>query len=376
MKKIIRSVTLLLVLSLLLGFTACSQVSEEIPAGMKLATAAGSDFRLYIPSSWNSNTAYGVSGGCATLSEQSNVSMTKHVISAETEALIQADVQAQKEAEAANPETTDGTDRTGEWRIDWFWRNECLPALEGIALGGSLAEADAKSQDLLNKLNAWRYHWTGIANGTDLHFLQVIAEKDGAFYLFSFTATNGQYSSQLHNVEAMLDSFIFADPYYPDDYVKQIDGNITPPAGMKLASNKDVAYNFFVPEAWTVNRDEAIFAAYLESDLSSVSVVPYMPDVNSMSVKEFYALCEKLMKETAGEDGYELISVTENMDLGGRVATSYVYRYTVGGVEYRYQQVIAAYKSMIYSLTYTAKPECFDAHLSDVAAMIDAFQFR
>ena len=38
--------------------------------------------------------------------------------------------------------------------------------------------------------------------------------------------------------------------------------------------------------------------------------------------------------------------------------------------------VIAAHGSMIYSVTYTALPEHFDAHLDEVDRIIDAFVFR
>lgn len=377
MKTKIRTAALLLALTLLLGFTSCVRDADEnLPEGMKLATAAGADFRLYIPTSWNVNTAYGVSGGYATLSAQSTVSVTKHEITAEMEAQMQSDLQEKAQIETQTDGTGEEVDRTGELRIDWFWSNHCFPTLQELSLGGSLAEVDAKTQDLLNKYNAWRYHWKGIVDGTELHFLQVITEKDSAFYLFSFIAEKDQYTSHLFNVELILDNFIFADPYYPDDYVKDLDANAEAPDGMKLASNNDVAYNFYVPESWTVNLDEEIFSAYFEGDRSSVSVVPYMPNTESMSVGEYFALCEEMMKNTTTADGYELLSKTEGVDLGGRVATAYVYRYTVGGTEYRYKQVVAAYKSMIYSLTYTATPEHFDEHLSDVDAMIDVFEFH
>ena len=82
------------------------------------------------------------------------------------------------------------------------------------------------------------------------------------------------------------------------------------------------------------------------------------------------------MKTTAGEGGYELLKTEKEVDLGGRMATAYTYTFTVGGVKYQYKQVVAAYKSMIYSLTYTALPEHFEAHLADVDRMIDAFVFR
>lgn len=360
MKKMIKTLALFLCAVILVSLASCvTDAPEGVPEGMKLATAAGADFRFYIPTSWNSNTAYGVSGGYYSMSTQSSVSMSKYPI---TETMV-----AQM-AEAAIGEE-------GGARIEWFWSNECKTVLEEQSLGGSFSAVEDKSEDLLNKLNAWRFHYKGIVNGEELHFLQVVAERENAFYVFSYIADVSVYADLLPNVESMLDVFVFADPYVPDDYAKDLDADVEIPAGMKPASGKDVAYYFFVPEAWTVSRDEEIFAAYLESDRSSVSVVPYMPDAESMSVAEFFTMCQDMMKNTAGTDGYELISY-RTVELGGRQATEYVYRYTVGGVEYRYKQVIAAYKSMIYSLTYTALPENYDAHLADVDAMVGAFAFR
>ena len=55
---------------------------------------------------------------------------------------------------------------------------------------------------------------------------------------------------------------------------------------------------------------------------------------------------------------------------------TYEYEYTVGGVTYRYLQIIIGYKSMIYNLTYTALPQNFEANRADVEAIIAAFTFR
>jgi hypothetical protein len=261
-------------------------------------------------------------------------------------------------------------------RLDWFYQNQCRPTLESLSLGGSFAEAEARADDLINKLNAARYHEKGIVNGEEMDFLQIVTEREGAFYVFAFTVHTSLYARLLPDVEAMLDVFVFAEPYYPDEYVKLLDPDADAPTGMKLASNREVAYLFYVPETWTINREERIFAAYLPEDLSSVSVVPYMPEGANISVGQFFALCRDAMIATAGENGFTLISETVDRTMGGRAATIYRYRYTVGGVEYEYLQSVVAYKSMIYSLTYTARPEHFEAHLSDVNAMIDAFAFR
>ncbi len=359
MKKMIRLTALLVCVACLFGFSACvTDAPEDVPAGMKIATAAGADFRLYVPTSWNANTAYGVSGGYYNLNTQSSVSVVKYPITEEMEVVLSSEEVA----------TLEGG------RLEAFWSKYCQTALDAQILSGTKGEVVA-SADLLNGVNARRFATKGVVDGADVCIEQVVAEKDSAFYVFSFIVDVTLYESLLPHVESMLDVFVFADPYLPDDYMKDLDEDVEAPAGMKLASNKDVAYRFFVPENWTVDREVEIFAAYLESDRSSVSVVPYMPDAQSMSVAEFFTMCQEMMQSTAGTEGYELLEHHE-VDLGGRKATAYTYRYTVGGVEYKYMQVIAAYKSMIYSMTYTALPENFDAHLSDVNQMIDAFEFR
>ncbi len=371
MKKMMRFAAVLLCAVLLISCVSCVKDRDEsLPEGMKLATAAGADFRLYIPTSWNTNTAYGVSGGYYSMSTQSSVSVVKYPITEEMAAALDAaDLGAYADS-----------------RLEWFWVTECLSAIEGQALSGSvgkgLTDAEGKAvdakyiaaEDLLNKVNARNFRTNAIVNGETLHVLQVVAEKDGAFYVFSFMAGSDLYTGLLSHVELMLDNFIFAEPYTPDAYVKELDENAEAPEGMKLASNDDVAYRFYVPADWTVTRDEQIFSAYVESDRANVSVVPYSPETDGMSVAEFYTMCAEMMGSAAGE-GFEELS-HEETTLGGRNATAYRYNFTVGGTQYSYLQVIAVYRSMVYSVTYTARPEHFDSHMEDVEAILDAFAFR
>ena len=366
MKHTIRAAALLLCLCMLLAFCACNQdAPDDVPAGMMLASAAGADFRLYVPTSWNLNTAYGISGAYFNLSVQSTVSVVKYPISEAMEAEL-ATAQAAVEAEKA-----------GEARIDWFFTTQCKPTLEEQSLGGSFETVDEKAAALLDMSNAWRYHYKGIADGKTLHFVRVIAERDNAFYVFSFTVEESHYDVLLTNVETMLEKFVFAEPYEPDDYAKSINTEVEALEGMKIASGDDVAYRFFVPVDWVINREEEIFAAYVVSDRSSVSVVPYMPSVENMSVEQFFALCREQMELTAGADGFAELAEPTTLTLGGRQATVYTYRYRVGGRDFYYKQAVAAYKSMLYSVTYTAaSPEAFDAHLSEVDAILSAFQFR
>ena len=73
---------------------------------------------------------------------------------------------------------------------------------------------------------------------------------------------------------------------------------------------------------------------------------------------------------------FALCGEPEATKLGGKDAMAYTYTYRLGGVAYKSRQVIAVYSAALYSMTYTALPENFDAHLSDVNQMIDAFEFR
>ena len=74
-----RLTALLLCTLMLLTCVACAaeEGGETSPEGMQNATVAGADFRLYVPTHWSANTAYGVSGGFYHLTQQSTVSLVK-----------------------------------------------------------------------------------------------------------------------------------------------------------------------------------------------------------------------------------------------------------------------------------------------------------
>ncbi len=363
MKLCFKITALLLCICLLIGFSACSKNQEAgVPNGMKNVTVAGEDFRLYVPSSWTSNTVYGVSGAYFTMTNQSTVSAVKYAIT--------DDMTAQMTAAGVGE---------GSARLDWFWQTECLEAINEVALGGSVTQmTEEQTAFVLDSLNAHRYHTTATVHGNVLHFVHAVAEKSGAFYVITFTIANDLYANLISNIDSILDVFLIMDtPYLPEGYMKSLEEDVEVPEGMMLASNNDVAYRFYVPTNWKINREEGIFSAYLESDRSSVSVIPYMPDVENMSVADFFAESEKMMKNLAGEGGYTFVSAEEQVDLGGRQATAYTYRFKVGGNEYYYKQVIAARGSMMYSLTYTApSAESFAAHMGEVDRMIAEFTFR
>ena len=366
MKKL---AAILLCLSMMLSLASCSAGGGvDIPEGMQIASAAGADYYLYVPTTWNLNTHYGVSGAYFNLTNLSNVSVEKYTQTAELLAEMGVDGIA-PEASAIE-------------RILWYRNNYCQPALARMAQ--SFTDVTAESQidpmTTLDGVTAVQYRVKANVNGTAIVWHQVIAERGGAFYVFTFSVNEDLLSMLWSDVARMLTEFKFSDtPYIPDEIAKNLDKNANAPEGMKLASNKEVQYRFYVPLAWTVDQNERVFAAYCGQDYASVSVVPYMPDGDVANVQAFFAKTEAELQAIVDENGYELIEAESGVEcnLGDCKALAYRYRLTINGRTYEYYQVIAAYKTMFYSLTFTAPSQTvYDEHFPEVQKIIDAFEFR
>lgn len=364
MKQLFKGAAALLCLMAILLCSSCAQsdaTDDTTPEGMKLATCAGEDFRLYVPTVWNENTDYGVSGAYYNLSTQSTVSAKKYPITNEMRTKMEANAD--------------------KGSVQWFWESYCRTAVEAYSFDGTVEQREDPADTVLGGLNAKQYHYRARINGAVTELLQVVGQASNAFYVVSFSMDETMYEPLLADMQKILTAFQIPNtPYEPEGYQKVLDENAQAPEGMKPASNKDVAYSFYVPKDWVVEQQETVFAAYVAGDRSSVSVVPYMPAQESMSVAEYFEMTCKQMTDLTGADGLTMISDASNpqkVDLGGRQASVYTYTYKIGGRVYYYQQWIAAYKSMIYAVTYTAPTqEAFDAHLADAERIVDAFEFR
>ena len=369
MKKLVKILALTLCIAMLFSFASCMQDTEEgIPEGMINATAPGNDFRLYVPSTWTANTDYGVSGAYATLSQRSNVSMVKYSMTDERNETIPHEL---KDAEVAS-----------QGRLDWFYQTECLPTIKALTKETLTENVTEPNPALLDGNNARRYHQKGQVDGAELHFIHVITERvtvkdnatENAFYVFSFIVDSQLYDTLLSHVESMLTAFVFGDPYYPENYINSMEGGQAP-EGMKLASNDEVAYVLYVPNDWVINRDERIFSAYAESDRSSVSVIPYMPDT-TMSIDDLWEINKQAMIDTAGADGFGEIEVDNACVVSGKLCHAYRYFYTVNGQRYDYLQVILVHGDRFYCITYTALPEYYYEHTDEFAQILANIVFR
>jgi len=358
-----RMLACVLCIVVLLSCVACAgEEGEAVPSGMQIATVAGADFRLYVPTHWSTNTAYGVSGGFYRLVEQSTISMMKYEITEE----MQSSLPAKTEENAMVKE-----------RAYWFYENELLPEITSMTTDGVTTQDQDCIDVIVDGVNARQFHVKARIGSTETHFIYVIGENNGAFYVLSYIVADSLYVMLVDDYLNILGAIRFAEPYVPEEDAKDVDESADAPEGMKLISNDDVSYRLYVPMDWKIDRTQEIFAAYVESDRSNVSVVPYMPTSEEvMNVMEYFEKNADMMRETPGAEFEMLNGEGVEIKLGGSPAMRYEYHYSVGGVQFRYLQIIAAYKGMFYNFTYTALPENYETHMDDVNAILAAFAFR
>ena len=357
MKK--RILLYLLAALLLLGtmFSAVSCSSHEdtlVPEGMQSATTYGATYRLYVPTTWSLKILPGISGAYYNIAQQSAVSVAEYPI----------DDALAAELAALDENTT---------RIGYYFEKTIFAQIQQMATGDVTRHEEDCIATTLGGANARQYHASANVSGEGFHFFHVIAEKDNRFYVFSFTAIEDLYTRCMEDVQKMLEHFIFEKEYTPTDAIKNFPTDVNTPDGMQIASGNDVEYLFFVPSDWSVNQTNTVNAA-TAPDGSFISVTSYLPSKEGIKIVDYFEESEKLMSTTSG--GNYQLSYKNEVPFGTGNALQCEYEYTVGGVTYRYLQVIFGYKSMIYNLTYTALPQNFEANRADVEAIIAAFTFR
>lgn len=349
---------LALLMTSLISCSAPLDEDETPPEQMRCASVAGAPYRLYLPSDWNLTTDAGVSGGYYSMSDAATITAQLY----------------------DNPDAL---------TAEKFIADVLVPHLTDV-FGGVLAVTEGDPIDttlgsVVKEVNyavaAKAIRYSGIIGHITTMGMAVVAPFDGQMLVLTYHAREDVYDTYLPGMEAAVTHFRWlGKPYVPEDPVHTVDPDAPAPDGMQLASNDDVAYRFYVPENWILDTKLPTSAAYCsESDRSNVSVTVYMPEVDKMTAEEYWALCLADLNGENPEDAVirnmEVLSDTEGT-LGGRPAHTYVYRGQVAGKTYRFSQTIAAYRGMVYTLTYTAAEDVFDSHLDELGKMIAAFEFR
>jgi len=146
------------------------------------------------------------------------------------------------------------------------------------------------------------------------------------------------------------------------------------PAGMKLASTEIVDYSFYVPEDWIVDLSTGAVSAYVsEHDMTNVSMMAW-------NLEDVYMELPAWWEEYQSDfnlvfDEFEILS-EENTILGETAAMKYIYTASLAETQYKFMQVAAIRRGMVYLFTYTTVPDNFDTNLDSVNSILENFKFN
>jgi len=339
---------------MLVSFAACAQ--SDVPDGYQLIACEGDEFRLYVPTQWIKNTTSGITSAYYTSDGEMAITVTK-------------------------ADDAEGLTLEEYWTVcDENHKTELEEYsydgnLKKIVMGGKAAHQRTFTAKIT------RYNETENKNVTlEYKFLQVMVQNNGETYILNYSAPTDQFDLQLEVVVGSADGagvipyFKFAEAYTSEDNKKEYDENVVASEGMKLASTDERPYRFFIPESWKINNRTDATAAYVsESDSSNVNVGMYMSSYATETVADHFKRLEERYKTTFSS--YTLIS-DEEITMDGISAHKYTYTVVSGAQEYKLVQAIVRKGEMFYYVTYTATPENFEKHLSDVEKMIETFDIR
>ena len=345
-KTYIRLISVMLVAVFAIGILAGCSGTSEIPEGFQYATCNGEYFRLFVPTQWTVNTSSGISGAYVSQTKGNTVTMRE--------------VPFTPPAELAE----------GKEAFEYFVEEH----REGIKTLKDFNEISTANKTLGGQ-RAWETVYTAKVDGKEMKFRQVLAEAYDRYFIFTYSALEQHFDLVGEEVDNILAEVTFYKMPYNDGEYKKIPTDVTLPEGMKLVSDDTVAFRFFAPTNWiSDDNNESCVVYFSESDRSNVTILPYMPADDQTTIEQFWTDTEAYYEASLG--AYKLISAEKNVKLGGLDAVAYIYTYSVGGVEYKTMQTVTVYSTMIYSMTYTALAENYDAHLDDVAKMASELVFR
>lgn len=146
------------------------------------------------------------------------------------------------------------------------------------------------------------------------------------------------------------------------------------PDGMMDVAAKNAKFHLYVPETW-YEQTETSTAASPYRDGANVNATAYLAET-LYTAESYWNELAKGEIEAAFKDLTVLDAECGDTELGGIAAKRYVYDAKLGGVTYRYMQVIAVDGNMVYTLTYTATPDTYATHLEDVESIRANFTFK
>ena len=331
-----RIIAFALVLIFCLSFASCSK--DDAPEGMYLVSLEGEPFKLYVPQVWKDNRSSGISGAYFSMMDKITVSARSYAPSDSSESLDAYAVRCESEYAQT---------------LDEFMSE----GIKSTVIGGE---------------NAKELIFTFEEGTTDFTCRQIIAKYSGEFIVLSFYCPSTRFD-ELNSAQFDMIVKEFRLCERTDAMGDAVTDKKTPD-GMKIASSDKLQYVMYVPSSWICDAASGVSEAYVnERGRPNVTVTAYSYDDGELTPEQYFARCEAEYKKMLPE--YAFVESTERT-VGDRDAVSYVYTAKADGASIKIMQTVYEYNALIYSFTYTALEDRFDAHLGDVEDMLDTFRFR
>ena len=316
------------------AISGCSK--DGAPDGMHLVSVDGEPFKLYVPKEWQSNVSSGISGAFFSAGETVAVSARYHTPKNEGTSLEE-------------------------------YADTCV---ESYAQSLTLFSLLEDSASVLGGADARLLVYTAEVDSEDITYRQYITKYLGDFIILTFRASSKVYEEYTEQYDMIVEAFTLCDK---GEVANEEVTDKKTPSGMKIASSDIVEYRLYVPKSWQCDPENGQSDAYYpESGRPNVTVTSYSPD-DVMTATEYFDECEKQYEDSL--KGYELLSENDRT-VASCDAKVYTYRVEYEGMRVRIMQTVLVYNQMVYSITYTAHEDSFDAHMDDVDTILDVFRFR
>ncbi len=352
MKRILSIITIIATMLALFSLTGCKKT--DAPTGMKLVRG-GDDvgYYFYGPEEWVVANMGDISCTYASKIDTSSITFTET-----------------KKPDGTVKEYFDSEKTKFPYEITVKVENEtCLFGADSIT--------------------ASKYIYSYAYKGIIYTCMQIFAEHDGRFYIFTYTAANSTksedksfYEFYIDKVTAVIENIKFtekkASPEEAPVYEKDADG-------YNLISDKSISgFMMYVPEAYRVDYSSVLVSASREDGTNvNMSTATYTGVTNkdywNARKNNIIAFADKTQDAESGEQvtTFKEIEIEKRVELEGtNWALAYEYTYTFEGVDYHVYQVLIVEGAVNgYVFTYTAREEHYAEHMGEINTILGKIKF-
>ncbi len=367
MKRIISTVLLAAtVLAAVFALSACGKDSD-IPDGMQLVAGGESDgYYFYAPEEWTISNLNNIKSAYVSRVDTTSVSFYEIDLSQAIPAEI----------------------NKSEYFFSSYFNDNLSEFPEGteVTLNG---EATVFGKEKADADKAVKYTYNYTYDSHKFGFLQILIEKNGRFFIFTYCAVMEErsggktyYDYHMERAQTVIEEFRFADITAEKEATEYKEVN-----GMLLISDGSSAgYDLYVPKTFTPKTSSAYILA-THSDGSNISMSESMMNA-TININEYFEIRKKELSafvtdftvippETPVKEGV----LAQSVSFGdANAAWRYEYTFIYNGEQYHICQIFAVEGSTLfakgYVFTYTAKEVNYNLHLEEVQQIIEKVNFR